>query len=98
LIDRARRRLATRHGGGQERLDIDEVEIPAPVGDEELVAVHDALEIYRMGCWLLGRENPVNRPLRLIGLGVRGRVEVRERRLMLFAPLEGGSNPAGPGK
>jgi len=44
LINRARRRLAIRHGGGQERLDIDEVEIPAPVGDEELLAVHDALE------------------------------------------------------
>lgn len=44
LIDRARRRQAIRHGGGQERLDIDEVEIPAPAGDEELLAVHDALE------------------------------------------------------
>lgn len=45
--------------------------------------VSTAREIYRMGCWLLGRENLVNRPLRLIGLGVSGLVEVRERQLML---------------
>jgi RNA polymerase sigma factor (TIGR02999 family) len=44
LIDRARNKRAVRHGGGQERLNIDEVEIVAPVQDEELLAVHDALD------------------------------------------------------
>lgn len=44
LVDRARRRLALRHGGGQQRLGIEDVEIPAAAEDEELVAVHEALE------------------------------------------------------
>ena len=44
LIDRARRKHALRHGGGQQRLDIDEIEIPAPADDEELLAVNDALD------------------------------------------------------
>jgi len=44
LIDRARRRQALRHGAGQERVDMDEVEIAAPAQDEELLAVHEALD------------------------------------------------------
>ena len=44
LIDRARRKHALRHGGGQQRLDMDEIEIPAPADDEELLAVNDALD------------------------------------------------------
>jgi RNA polymerase sigma factor (TIGR02999 family) len=45
LIDRARRKLAARHGGGQERVDVDEIEIAAPAEkDDELLAVHDALD------------------------------------------------------
>lgn len=44
LIDRARRKHACRHGGGQERLDIDDVQIEAPLLDEEILAVDDALE------------------------------------------------------
>jgi RNA polymerase sigma factor (TIGR02999 family) len=44
LIDRARRKLAARHGAGQEHLDVDEIEIAAPVqSDDELLAVHEAL-------------------------------------------------------
>ena len=43
----------------------------------------DAREIYRLGCWLLARERLVNRPLRLIGLGVSGLVEVRASQLRL---------------
>lgn len=43
LIDRARSKRAERHGGGQERIDIDEVEIVAEVPDDELLAVHEAL-------------------------------------------------------
>ena len=44
LIDRARRKAARRHGGGQERVEIDEIEIAAPAHDDELLAVNDALE------------------------------------------------------
>jgi RNA polymerase sigma factor (TIGR02999 family) len=44
LIDRARTKQAKRHGGGQERLDIAEVEIAAPMKEDELLAVNDALD------------------------------------------------------
>ena len=46
----------------------------------------DAKEIYRLGCWLLARERLVNRPLRLLGLGVSGLVETQASQLRL--PLE----------
>jgi hypothetical protein len=40
-----------------------------------------------LGCWLLAREKLVNRPLRLIGLGVSGLVEARVSQLKLpFTP------------
>jgi DNA polymerase-4 len=32
--------------------------------------VTEAADIYRLGCFLLGREKLVSRPLRLLGLGV----------------------------
>ncbi len=44
LIDRARSKRAQRHGGGQERIDIDEIEIIVEVQDDELLAVHEALD------------------------------------------------------
>jgi len=47
LIDRARQKLAARHGGGQERLNVDDVEIAAPTEKEdELLAVHEALDLF----------------------------------------------------
>ena len=49
LIERARRKLAARHGGGQECLDVDEFEIAAPVEKAgELLAIHDALEKFAL--------------------------------------------------
>ena len=33
-----------RHGGGQERLNVDEVEIAAPMQEDELLAVNEALD------------------------------------------------------
>ena len=48
--------------------------------------VTDARTIYRTGCHLLGREKLVNRPLRLIGLGVSSLGEPLRRQLEL--PLE----------
>jgi RNA polymerase sigma factor (TIGR02999 family) len=44
LVDRARRRLASKRGGGGESLNADEVEIPAPAPDDQLIDVHEALE------------------------------------------------------
>jgi RNA polymerase sigma factor (TIGR02999 family) len=44
LIDNARRKQALRRGGGQERLDIEEMEIAAPAKADELLAVNEALE------------------------------------------------------
>jgi RNA polymerase sigma factor (TIGR02999 family) len=44
LIDNARRKHARRHGGGQQRLDIADVDIASPAKDEELLAMDDALE------------------------------------------------------
>ena len=45
LIDRARRKLAARHGAGAEHVDVDDIEIAAPTPkDDELLAVHEALD------------------------------------------------------
>ena len=43
LIENARRKQALRHGGGQARLDIQELELAAPANDEQLLAVDEAL-------------------------------------------------------
>src|SRR6266513_2220883 len=44
LIDRARRKCAVRHGGGQVRVDIQELDLAAPDADDQLLAVNDALD------------------------------------------------------
>ena len=45
LVEAARRRLAVKRGGGQaEREAVDLMAIAAPVGDERLLSVHDALD------------------------------------------------------
>jgi RNA polymerase sigma factor (TIGR02999 family) len=44
LIDNARRKRAQRHGGGQQRLDIEEMEIAAPAKGDEMLAMNEALE------------------------------------------------------
>ena len=44
LIDNARRKTTARHGGGQQRLDIDDMEIAGPGKEDELLAINDALE------------------------------------------------------
>jgi len=44
LIDRARRKQTLRHGGGQQRVEVDELQIAAPAPDEELLAVDEALD------------------------------------------------------
>lgn len=44
----------------------------------------EAAEIYRLGCFLLGREKLVTRPLRLLGLGVSSLREPQARQLRLI--------------
>jgi RNA polymerase sigma factor (TIGR02999 family) len=44
LVDRARRRLAAKRGAGGARVNADEVEIPAPAPDDQLLEVSEALE------------------------------------------------------
>jgi len=44
LIDRARRKRAVRHGGDQQRVDLQEVDLAAPSDDDQLLAVNDALD------------------------------------------------------
>jgi RNA polymerase sigma factor (TIGR02999 family) len=52
LIDRARRRQARRHGGGQQRVNLADCDLAAPQADDELLAVDEALE-------KLGKAHPV---------------------------------------
>jgi RNA polymerase sigma factor (TIGR02999 family) len=45
LVDRARRKYREKRGGGAEHVDVDEVEIAAPVGNEdETLAIDEALD------------------------------------------------------
>jgi DNA polymerase-4 len=52
------------------------------VSVEEPIAEAD--EIYRLGCYLLGRHKLVSRPLRLLGLGVHGLAEPAIQQLLLL--------------
>ena len=44
LIDRARRKRALRHGGEQERVDIQQLDLASPGADDQLLAVNEALD------------------------------------------------------
>ena len=44
LIDRARRKHAIRHGGDQQRVDVQEVDLALSTDDDQLLAVSDALD------------------------------------------------------
>lgn len=57
LIDKARRKKAIRHGGDQQRVDLENVDVAAPGGDDdELLAVSEALD-------KLAAQNPVEAEL-----------------------------------
>lgn len=45
LIDRARSKQAQRRGGGRQRVDFDEIEIPEHAGDDVLLSVNEAVEL-----------------------------------------------------
>jgi RNA polymerase sigma factor (TIGR02999 family) len=44
LIDNARRRRALRHGGGQQRVELEQADIANANDDDQLLAVHEALD------------------------------------------------------
>jgi len=44
LVDRARRKLALKRGGNLERVDIDALELPSAMPDDELLALDEALD------------------------------------------------------
>ena len=49
LIERARRRVAAKRGGGVVMVDVEGIEIPSPVADDDqLLAVNEALEKFAM--------------------------------------------------
>ena len=43
LVDAARRKKRLKHGGGLERMEVDAVDLPAPMPDDELLALDEAL-------------------------------------------------------
>jgi RNA polymerase sigma factor (TIGR02999 family) len=44
LIERARRKRAARHGGDQQRVDFQEVDLACPTPDDQLLALDEALD------------------------------------------------------
>jgi RNA polymerase sigma factor (TIGR02999 family) len=44
LIDRARRKGSERHGASLQRVELDGLEIAAPLPDEQLLALHESLD------------------------------------------------------
>ncbi len=44
LIEKARRKRAQRHGGDQQRVDLESIEVAGPGDDDQLLAVNDALD------------------------------------------------------
>jgi RNA polymerase sigma factor (TIGR02999 family) len=44
LIEKARRKKALRHGGDQQRVDLESIEIAGSADDDHLLAVNDALD------------------------------------------------------
>jgi RNA polymerase sigma factor (TIGR02999 family) len=44
LIDRARQKLAVRHGGGQQRVDLEDADLALIDDDDQLLALDDALD------------------------------------------------------
>ena len=44
LIDNARRKRALRHGGGQQRVDLETIDLASSSDDDQLLAVNDALD------------------------------------------------------
>ena len=52
LIDRARRKLTARHGGGYERIELEHLDLAAPDADQEILLVDEVLDEF-------ARQHPV---------------------------------------
>jgi RNA polymerase sigma factor (TIGR02999 family) len=48
LIDRARRKSSSKHGGGQERVDIEKIDLAGALPDETILLVDEALERFKV--------------------------------------------------
>src|SRR6476469_8409224 len=48
LIDRARRKQTQRHGGGYQRVDLEDWDLAAPAADGQLLAVNEALDKFAL--------------------------------------------------
>ena len=48
LIDRARRKQTMRHGGAYQRVDVEEFNLVAPLVDDQLLAINEALEKFAL--------------------------------------------------
>lgn len=44
LVEAARRRIAAKRGGGEARIPLDGLDLPAPVADERLLGIHELLD------------------------------------------------------
>jgi len=44
LVDNARRKAALRHGGGQARVDLQEIDLASPADDSQILALSEALD------------------------------------------------------
>lgn len=44
LVDHARRKARVKHGGGQQRMDLEELSLAEPTPDEKILLVNEALE------------------------------------------------------
>jgi len=73
LVDRARRRLAAKRGAGAERTDLDELNIPAPASDDQLLAVNEALEKFAA---IDGRKGELVKLRYFVGLSFEEAAEV----------------------
>jgi RNA polymerase sigma factor (TIGR02999 family) len=69
LVEKARRKRSPKHGGGRQRLDLADADPACLANDDEILAVHDALE-------QLAAEDP--EPARLIQLRYFGGLSIEE--------------------
>lgn len=45
LVEQARRKSRVRHGGGKQRVDVDEVDVSSEAPEDKILLIHEALEI-----------------------------------------------------
>ena len=73
LVDRARRRLAAKRGAGAERVPVEELNLPAPAPDDQLLAMNEALEKFAA---IDGRKGELVKLRYFVGLSFEEAAEV----------------------